>query len=435
MTTSTHTESEAVAQLKDQHRALWAAGSYADVAETIADAAPARLIALAQIEPGHAVLDVGTGTGNVALRAAELGAEVTGLDLVPDLLAIARARSDRSIAWIEGDAEALPFADASFDRVLSVVGTQFAPRHQVVADELVRVCRSDGAIGLVNWTPEGLIGRMFKILGSYMPAPPAWASPPPLWGSEEHQRSLFAAHDVSLSFERGVNPFRFPSLDEYMTALRADHQGEGASRGRGQLGAVPRRAARGLRGAQPRHGRHAAHRRRVPRHDRAALKPGQAPAGGTASSSRSRRAVAEPERGSIVTMSTASASKGFSSYDRRAMPILLLFSRLPVPPAPTVPALITVAPGRRVSSAWWVWPTRMVNGFVRPSASSSSSASGSSAGLWTMTRSTWSRTPRIQVVKRSTSEASGVRSKRSASSRRRGARTGRRSPRPAGRRP
>ena len=84
---------------------------------------------------------------------------------------------------------------------ISGAGTQFAPRHQVVADELVRVCRPGGAIGLVNWTPEGLIGQMFKIFGSYMPAPPAWVSPPPLWGSEEHQRSLFADHHLSLHID------------------------------------------------------------------------------------------------------------------------------------------------------------------------------------------------------------------------------------------
>jgi SAM-dependent methyltransferase len=213
---STYTESDAITQLKDQHRAVWAAG-YADVGELVAEAGPTHLLSMAGIEPGHAVLDVATGTGNVALRAAALGADVTGLDLVPDLLDIARARDDGRIAWIEGDAEALPFHDASFDRVLSVVGIQFAPRHQVVADELVRVCRPGGAIGLVNWTPEGLIGRMFKILGKYMPKPPAFASPPPLWGSEEHQRSLFEPHGVSLEFERGFNPFVFPSLDEYMT--------------------------------------------------------------------------------------------------------------------------------------------------------------------------------------------------------------------------
>jgi ubiquinone/menaquinone biosynthesis C-methylase UbiE len=216
MTTIHTTEADAVAQLKDQHRAVWAAGAYADVAGTI-HALTTHLLALAGIAPGQAVLDVATGTGNVALRAAELGADVTGLDLVPDLLDIARARDHGRVAWIKGDAEALPFADASFDRVLSVVGVQFAPRHQVAADELVRVCRPGGAIGLVNWTPEGLIGRMFKILGSYLPAPPAWVSPPPLWGSEEHQRSLFGGAVSSLTFERGVNPWVFPSIDEYVT--------------------------------------------------------------------------------------------------------------------------------------------------------------------------------------------------------------------------
>jgi SAM-dependent methyltransferase len=214
MTTSTP---DALTQIKDQHRATWAAGRYADVAELIADAMPSQLVSLVGIEPGQAVLDVATGTGNVALLAAERGAEVTGLDLVPDLLDIARSRDDGRIAWVEGDAEALPFDDASFDRVLSVVGIQFAPRHQVVADELVRVCEAGGAIGLANWTPEGLIGRMFKILGKYMPKPPEFASPPPLWGSEEHQLELFGGHNVSLSFSRGVNAFVFPTIDEYMT--------------------------------------------------------------------------------------------------------------------------------------------------------------------------------------------------------------------------
>ena len=219
MTTSSpfSTESDAVAQLKDQHRAVWAAG-YDDVAKLVADAPPTHLLSLADIQPGQAVLDVATGTGNVALPVAARGAEVTGLDLAPNLLDIARSRDEHgAVAWIEGDAEALPFDDASFDRVLSVLGVQFAPRHQVVADELVRVCRPGGLIGLVNWTPEGLIGRMFKILGSYLPKPPAFASPPPLWGSEERQRSLFERHGVELSFERGMNAFVFPSVEEYMT--------------------------------------------------------------------------------------------------------------------------------------------------------------------------------------------------------------------------
>ena len=163
------------------------------------------------------MLDVATGTGNVALRAAELGAEVTGLDLVPDLLDIARSRDDGRIAWIEGDAEALPFDDASFDRVCRSSASS-SPR--AIRSSPTSSCASAAraaSIGLANWTPEGLIGRMFKILGKYMPKPPEFASPPPLWGSEEHQLELFSAHDVSLSFSRGMNAFVFPTMDEYMT--------------------------------------------------------------------------------------------------------------------------------------------------------------------------------------------------------------------------
>src|SRR4051794_24730614 len=164
-------------ELKDQHRTVWASGRYADVAETIADAPVAQLLAAIDIAPEHAVLDVATGTGNVALRVAEISPDVTRLDLVPSLLDVARERAAAAgldVHWVEGDAEALPFGEETFDRVLSVVGTQFAPRHQIVADELVRVCRPGGAIGLVNWTPEGLVGRMFGVFAKYMPAPPSW---------------------------------------------------------------------------------------------------------------------------------------------------------------------------------------------------------------------------------------------------------------------
>jgi SAM-dependent methyltransferase len=139
---------------------------------------------------------------------------------VPSLLGIARERAAAAgadIAWVEGDAEALPFADASFDRVLSVVGIQFAPRHQVVADELVRVCRPGGTIGIVNWSRDGLIGRMFAVLSKYLPPAPDFASAPPLWGDEDHVRALFAAHDVEVTIERGANPFVFEDVEEYMT--------------------------------------------------------------------------------------------------------------------------------------------------------------------------------------------------------------------------
>jgi SAM-dependent methyltransferase len=222
MTLTTKSEESAVAELKQVHRATWAAGNYAAVAEHIERVPPTHLLSTIGIAPEHRVLDVATGTGNVALRAAATGAEVTGLDLVPELLAVAERRAAEAgvaIALVEGDAEALPFADESFDRVLSVFGVQFAPRHRRAAEELVRVCRPGGAIGLVCWTPEGLIGQMFAILSRYLPAPPPFASAPPLWGSEEHLSDLFAGTgvEVELEFERATNPFRFPSIEEYMT--------------------------------------------------------------------------------------------------------------------------------------------------------------------------------------------------------------------------
>jgi SAM-dependent methyltransferase len=202
--------------LKAQHRAMWAAGSYADVAELVADVPVQDLLRAVPLDPSLDVLDVACGTGNVALPAAAVGARVTGLDLVPSLLDAARSRpGGEDVEWVEGDAEALPFADGSYDRVLSVFGIQFAPHHEVVAGELLRVCRPGGAIGLVNWTPEGLIGRLFKILGAYAPPPPPGASPPPLWGSEEHVRGLFPG--TSIGFSRGLNPFRFPNVEDYMT--------------------------------------------------------------------------------------------------------------------------------------------------------------------------------------------------------------------------
>ncbi|HEV2814362.1 MAG TPA: class I SAM-dependent methyltransferase [Solirubrobacteraceae bacterium] len=215
----THTI-DPVAELKDAHRALWASGDYPAIAAHIAVGPPAAAVAAAGVTAGDRVLDVATGSGNAALVAAGARAHVTGLDLVPELLDIARSRAaglGLDVAFVTGDAEALPFDDASFDRVMSVFGIQFAPRHQVTADELVRVCAPGGAIALVNWTPGGLIGRLLKIVGRHLPPPPAFASPPPLWGDEDHVRALFAGHDVDLGFERATNPFRSPSVDAFTT--------------------------------------------------------------------------------------------------------------------------------------------------------------------------------------------------------------------------
>jgi SAM-dependent methyltransferase len=222
MTTSAH---DPVTQIKHAHRAMWASGDYASVAALIDEIPPARLFEALPISRGDDVLDVATGTGNAALRAARAGAHVTGLDLVPELLDIARRRADQEsldVEWLTGDAERLPFPDAHFDRVTSVFGVQFVPRHATAAAELLRVCRPDGAIGLVNWTPEGLIGRLFRIMASYLPAAPAFASPPPLWGDEHHLRALFGdAAEVQTT--RATTPFDFPSLEQYMTFFEENY--------------------------------------------------------------------------------------------------------------------------------------------------------------------------------------------------------------------
>ena len=220
MSTSTFAHDDALATLKVAHRTTWATGDYPGVAEHIAQTMPTHVITAAGIEAGDRVLDVATGTGNVALAAARDGATVTGLDLTPELLDVARQRAvavGADVEFVEGDCEALPFGDASFDRVLSVVGVQFAPRHAVTAAELVRVCSPGGVIGLANWTPEGVIGQLFRIMGRYLPAPPPFVSAPPLWGDVAHVRSLFAGHDVELSFQRGYNAFRFATVAEYQT--------------------------------------------------------------------------------------------------------------------------------------------------------------------------------------------------------------------------
>jgi SAM-dependent methyltransferase len=215
-----------VAELKRAHRATWAAGDYAAVAELIDEAPPRDLLDRVEVTPGQDVLDVATGTGNIALRAAAGGAQVVGLDLTPELFETARRRAEAhgvAVDWVEGDAEDLPFDDASFDRVLSVFGVQFAPRHELVAQELARVCRPGGRIGLVNWTPEGQIGELFKIMGRHLPALPDYASPPPLWGSEAHVRGLFADSPVQLEFARGRNPWRFDSAEHYVAFMETHY--------------------------------------------------------------------------------------------------------------------------------------------------------------------------------------------------------------------
>jgi ubiquinone/menaquinone biosynthesis C-methylase UbiE len=181
-------------ELKAATRAAWALGDYHRFAtETVWELGPVLVEACA-ISAGQRVLDVAAGTGNTAIRAAENGAHVVASDLVPEHFEAgrreARARGVE-LDWVEADAEALPFGDDEFDVVTSSFGVIFAPDHQAVTDELVRVCRPGGTIGMLSFTPEGLISDFFAVLAPYGPPPPPGALPPPLWGSEEHVRELF----------------------------------------------------------------------------------------------------------------------------------------------------------------------------------------------------------------------------------------------------
>jgi SAM-dependent methyltransferase len=212
--------SEELAGLKALQRAIWTAGDYDSVAELFWEVG-AVVVESSAIAPGITVLDVATGTGNAALRAAEAGADVVGLDLTPELFEAARRRAAAaavSIEWVEGDAEALPFDDASFDRVLSTFGVMFAPRHDVAAAELVRACRPGGMIVLASWTPEGFFGQLVATLTRYLPPQPAIASRPTLWGEEAHVRALLGGQ-VLLALERRTVDLVFPSLQAMLSGL------------------------------------------------------------------------------------------------------------------------------------------------------------------------------------------------------------------------
>jgi SAM-dependent methyltransferase len=162
------------------------------------------------------VLDVACGTGNVAVRAALAGGDVVGLDLTPELFDAARrhaAEAGVEVEWVEGDAELLPFDDASFERVFSSFGVIFAPRHAVAVAELARVLAPGGAIALTAWTDDGFNGEMGKVVGSRLPPPPPSAQSPVLWGSEEHVRELFEPHDLALEIDREEIVFRDDSVE------------------------------------------------------------------------------------------------------------------------------------------------------------------------------------------------------------------------------
>jgi SAM-dependent methyltransferase len=184
---------------------MWELGDYSAVADLITSAARA-CVREARIRPGDDVLDVACGTGNAAIPAARAGGRVTGLDITPELLAIAASRAP-DVRWVEGDAEALPFEDATFDVVLSVFGCMFAPRHDVVARELRRVLRPGGRLVVTSWTPDGTSGDLFGALDAHLPSD---APEPTLWGTEAHVRELLGP---DVSFARGAVRFQWPSAE------------------------------------------------------------------------------------------------------------------------------------------------------------------------------------------------------------------------------
>jgi ubiquinone/menaquinone biosynthesis C-methylase UbiE len=200
-------------------RAVWRLGDYHRFArEQMWEVGPVVVEACA-ISPGQRVLDVAAGTGNVAIRAAEAGAQVVALDITPENFESGRKEADaRGVAvdWVEADAQAMPFGDDEFDVVTSSFGAIFAPDHQKVADEFVRVCRPGGTIGMTTFPPVGLAADIFGVIAPYMPAPPPTALPPLLWGTEEHVRELFGDRVESLQMSERTYTERAPSPQEYV---------------------------------------------------------------------------------------------------------------------------------------------------------------------------------------------------------------------------
>ena len=216
--TNTTTTPPGLAEMKQRTRATWAAGDFAAIARRALWPVGERLVQRIGIGRGEDVLDVACGTGNAAIRAAQAGGRVVGVDLTPELFDAGRreaADAGVELEWVEGDAEALPFPDASFDVVLSTFGAMFAPRHAVTAAELARVLRPGGRLGMCNWTPEGAQGRIFRAMGSFAPAPPPFAEPPLMWGTEQHVREVFTGTGMHVEFERDtVTDEPFPTPEE-----------------------------------------------------------------------------------------------------------------------------------------------------------------------------------------------------------------------------
>ena len=205
------TVSPELAQLKSRMKASWMAGDFGQIANYVAQGAE-DFVARTEIRPGARVLDVACGTGNSAIPAARAGGEVTGVDIATNLLEQARKRAAAEgleISFEEGDAEELAYPDQSFDVVMTMFGAMFAPRPERVAAELIRVCKPGGLIAMANWTPEGFVGKSFRVTAEMVP-PPAGLPAPALWGSEQVVRQRFSSGVSRLTLTRRTVEFNYP---------------------------------------------------------------------------------------------------------------------------------------------------------------------------------------------------------------------------------
>ena len=209
------------AAIKHKQRATWASGDFAVIGTTL-QIVGESLAEAADIRAGERVLDVAAGNGNATLAAARRFADVTSTDYVPALLDKGRERARAEGLQIQfkvADAEELPFADASFDAVLSTFGAMFTPEHARAANEMLRVLRHGGRVGMANWTPEGFIGRLFKVVGAHVP-PAAGLKSPALWGTEAHIAELFGPRASQIRCERRVFNFRYRSVAHWLQVFR-----------------------------------------------------------------------------------------------------------------------------------------------------------------------------------------------------------------------
>lgn len=209
---------------QQQARKLWSSGDYPNAMLIIASVGR-RVVETAGVGEGDVVLDVACGSGNATIPAAKTGAKTTGLDITPELLEAGKKAADEAeveIEWVVGDAQDLPFDDASFEVVTSVFGCMFAPDHRKTAEELARVLKPGGRMAVAAWIPEGNFGAMFRTIASHLPPPPEGFQPPPLWGNEDHVREIFEGTGIDLDLEPTAIEFTADSPEAYLEEMERD---------------------------------------------------------------------------------------------------------------------------------------------------------------------------------------------------------------------